>query len=68
MTRLTPFTKPQDIFRHEVGIMLGSWESTVCSHFAMCLLYRLVVVARTFYMSITYQMEIKNNCFTLYIA
>ena len=48
MSGLIPFTKPQDIFRHGVGIMLGSWELKVGSHFAASLLYRLVALTRTF--------------------
>ena len=46
-----------------VGIMLGSWESAVDSHFTAPPLYRFVMLTRIFYTSITCQMEIKNNCF-----
>ena len=32
--------------------IFGSWMSTVGSHFAVSLLYRLVMLTRTFYMSL----------------
>ena len=46
-----------------VGIILGSWESAVVSHFTAPPLYRFVMLTRLFYTSITCQMEIKNHCF-----
>ena len=46
-----------------LGIMLGSWESAVDSHFTAPPLYCFVMLTLIFYTTITCQMEIKNNCF-----